>query len=240
MPKNERLKYSLQKNIYIYKKTMNRFNIILSFSLLFAGTTAKAQTDTTDNIFSKVEVEADFKGGNDAWIKFLKKNLNGDIPVDNGAPTGRYTVLVKFVVSKDGSVSNIKALTKNGYGTEEEVVRIIEKSGQWTPAIQNGKPVNAYRRQPITFLVQEEGFTITTKEPYTLFTGTDNEISVVVSKVKAEDISVSISKGTIIAKGDGKFIVRVPNTDRVTIEITNSKKQDKKIGAASFEVQAPK
>jgi protein TonB len=36
---------------------------------------------------------------------------------------------------------------------EEEVVRIIKKGPKWKPAVQNGKLVNAYRRQPVTFVV---------------------------------------------------------------------------------------
>jgi len=39
---------------------------------------------------------------------------------------------------------------------EEEAVRVIKKGPKWTPAIQNGRQVNAYRKQPITFQVQSE------------------------------------------------------------------------------------
>jgi len=189
-------------------------------------------------VFTKVEVEAGFPGGNTAWINFLKKNLNGDVPVNNDAPSGEYPVVVQFVVGKDGSVTDIRALTKNGYGTEEEVIRIIEKSGKWTPAILNGRPVNAYRKQPVTFLTMEDGFEIKSKVRYTLFTGTDNEITVSADKVKAEDITATISRGTITAKGDGKFIVKVPQTEKVIIELFNAKKKDKKIGAVMFQVKA--
>ena len=38
---------------------------------------------------------------------------------------------------------------------EEEAVKVIKKGPKWTPALQNGRNVNAYRRQPITFQVQE-------------------------------------------------------------------------------------
>jgi protein TonB len=65
-------------------------------------------------------------------------------------------VVVQFIVAKDGTVSDIKALTRYGYGMEQEVVRIIKKSPKWSPAQQNGRTVNAYRKQPITFVVQEE------------------------------------------------------------------------------------
>jgi protein TonB len=109
-----------------------------------------------NKIFEKVEIEAAFQGGESAWRKYLERNLNPSAPVDNGAPEGTYTVYVQFVVSKDGSISDVRALTKHGYGMEEEAVRVIRKGPKWTPAIQNGRQVNAYRKQPITFQVQSE------------------------------------------------------------------------------------
>ncbi len=109
-----------------------------------------------NKIFEKVEIEAAFPGGESSWRKYLERNLNPSAPVDNGAPEGTYTVYVQFVVSKDGSISDVRALTKHGYGMEEEAVRVIKKGPKWTPAIQNGRQVNAYRKQPITFQVQSE------------------------------------------------------------------------------------
>jgi len=35
-------------------------------------------------------------------------------------------------------------------------VRVIKKGPQWKPAIQNGRNVKAYRRQPITFQIEEQ------------------------------------------------------------------------------------
>jgi protein TonB len=112
--------------------------------------------DDEGKIFTKVEVEAEFPGGQAAWVNFLKKNLNGDVPTDNGAAEGTYTVTVKFVVSKDGSLSDISCENDPGYGTCQEAIRVLKKTKNWTPAIQNGRNVNAYRRQPITFLVQAQ------------------------------------------------------------------------------------
>jgi periplasmic protein TonB len=34
-------------------------------------------------------------------------------------------------------------------------VRVIKKSGKWTPAIQNGNPVRSYKKQPIIFRIDE-------------------------------------------------------------------------------------
>jgi len=109
-----------------------------------------------NKIFEKVEIEASFTGGESAWKKFLERNLNPNAPVDNGAPEGTYTVYVQFVVSKDGSISDVKALTNHGYGMEAEAMRVIKKGPKWVPAVQNGRQVNAYRKQPITFQVTSE------------------------------------------------------------------------------------
>ncbi|MBS1653528.1 MAG: energy transducer TonB [Bacteroidetes bacterium] len=112
--------------------------------------------DDENKVFEKVEVEASFKGGEGAWRKYLERNLNANTPVDNGAPEGSYTVWVQFIVDKEGNISDVKALTNHGYGMEEEAVRVIKKGPAWVPALQNGRNVKAYRKQPITFVVAAE------------------------------------------------------------------------------------
>jgi protein TonB len=102
-----------------------------------------------------VEIEAQFPGGMDAWRRFLQRNLNSDVPTENGAPAGRYTVVVAFNVDKEGNVSEIEALNDPGYGTAQEAVRVIKKSNQWIPAIQNGQHVGYRQKQVITFEVNE-------------------------------------------------------------------------------------
>lgn len=99
------------------------------------------------------EKEAHFPGTERSWINFLQKNLKPDVPIRNRAPEGTYTVMVQFIVDKEGRVTDIKPLTKFGFGMEEEVVRILQKSPQWVPAIQFGRNVKAYRKQPVTFVV---------------------------------------------------------------------------------------
>ncbi len=91
------------------------------------------------------------------WGKYLQRTLNSSTPVDNGAPSGSYTVVVQFIVDKEGNISEVKPTTSHGYGMEEEAARVIKRGAKWKPAIQNGRQVKAYRKQPITFVVSEEG-----------------------------------------------------------------------------------
>lgn len=103
-----------------------------------------------------VQIQAQFPGGIAAWMKYLERNLRQDIPVDNGAPAGDYKVIVSFIVDKDGSISQVKAENDPGYGIAAEAVRVIQKSGKWTPAIQNGRNVTYRQQQPITFRASEQ------------------------------------------------------------------------------------
>lgn len=222
---------------------MNLLKLIIATFLNLSCCTLFAQVNTTTDTsnsfhFQTVETEASYPGGNEAWKNFLSRSLNSNVPNKNNAPIGRYTVYVIFIVDKDGSVSNVKAQTNFGFGMEDEVIRVIEKSGKWNAALQNGKAVKAYRRQPITFVLDSDGFQIVTQEPYTLFANTDNEVAVSVKKIKPADISISVQGGKASLLSEGRFNVRVNKPGRVTITITNNKKDDKEIGTASFEVKA--
>ena len=39
---------------------------------------------------------------------------------------------------------------------DSAAVEVIKKVPKWDPAIQNGNIVTAYKKQPITFIVQEQ------------------------------------------------------------------------------------
>lgn len=112
--------------------------------------------EETDKVFTSVQIPSTFPGGPDAWVKFLSRNLNRDLPVENGAPTGIYKVIVSFIVERDGSIRDVKAENDPGYGTAAEAVRVIQKGPKWTPAIQNNFKVIYRHKQVIGFQVTDE------------------------------------------------------------------------------------
>lgn len=126
---------------------------------LLIGVYANAQeivaTDTTNKVFSKVEKVASFPGGLPGWREYLINNLNADVPVKNGAPAGKYTILVQFKVCTDGSLCDIEAINNPGFGLTDEAIRVIKESGNWVPAEQFGRKVKSYYKQPISFMVEE-------------------------------------------------------------------------------------
>ncbi|QEC66532.1 energy transducer TonB [Panacibacter ginsenosidivorans] len=115
----------------------------------------KAQEEDYDKEFKTVQIEAKFPGGQAAWIKYLQRNLNSDTPVENGAPPGNYTVIVSFLVDKNGNISEVQPLNDPGYGTAAEAVRVIKKGPAWSPAVQNGRNVIYRQKQSVTFQVAE-------------------------------------------------------------------------------------
>lgn len=57
---------------------------------------------------------------------------------------------VRFVVEKDGTVSNIQALSGADI-LQKEAIRVIKLSNQWEPATMGALKVRAYKIQPIVF-----------------------------------------------------------------------------------------
>ncbi|MGJ7031581.1 energy transducer TonB [Niabella hirudinis] len=115
-----------------------------------ASDTIPPQKVREPDIFTKTEKDASYDGN---WVHFLTMNLQGETPVKSGAKPGKYTVVMQFIVDTNGDVSDIKAIKDPGFGTAEEAARVIKISGKWIPAMQNSRPVKAYRKQPITFVV---------------------------------------------------------------------------------------
>ena len=85
-------------------------------------------------IWTKVEIKSAFPDGDSSWIQSLEKRLNQSLTFRNGAKKGKYTVSVKFIISKDGSLCEIMCDKDPGFGMCEEVVRVLKKTAKWTPA----------------------------------------------------------------------------------------------------------
>jgi hypothetical protein len=88
------------------------------------------------------------------YRRFLERNIKPDGLVKSGLPKGTYTVMIRFMVDRDGSITNVTPLTRFGYGLEEMVADVIKRSPHWIPGRVHGRPVRSYHTQPITLSVQ--------------------------------------------------------------------------------------
>lgn len=104
-------------------------------------------------VFTTVEENPSFPGGVKALFAFVGKNLKYPIAAQEANVSGK--VFVKFVVRKDGTVSDIKVMQGIGFGCDEETVRVIAQMPKWSPGKQNGKPVSVYFTMPVNFVIEE-------------------------------------------------------------------------------------
>ncbi|MBE7172222.1 MAG: energy transducer TonB [Williamsia sp.] len=115
----------------------------------------KKVEEDLEKTFIIVEIESKYPGGSSAWMRYLNKTFRYPASAQEIGIQG--TVVVQFIVDKEGNVSNVEAIDGPPTGgLREEAVRVIQKSGKWEPAVQNGRKVKSYKKQPITFRLEAE------------------------------------------------------------------------------------
>jgi len=110
---------------------------------------------STDSVYSREEIEASYPGGESAWRKYIVSGLQkyaDEIYKDNVFGS----CIVKFIVNKEGKVTEAEATNMKGSKLAQVAVRIIKSSPKWNPASQYGRKVNAYRLQPVTLLAPDQ------------------------------------------------------------------------------------
>ena len=152
---------------------MNKMKaFVLAVFVIVYSTSCFAQEDSSNHkstddvvIFEKVQQPAEFPGGIEGWSKYLQSKLNARlgtkyIPLVKGQKTAKATVVVDFIIDKDGNVSDVhaeKTIPSDVHpALINEAIRVIEKGPKWIPAKQNGKLVKYRHRQNITWQVMEE------------------------------------------------------------------------------------
>ncbi|MDR2511848.1 MAG: energy transducer TonB [Bacteroidales bacterium] len=95
---------------------------------------------------------AAYPGGEGARMEFLRNNLHYPaIAIEIGA---QGTVYLRFIVEKDGSLSNVEVVRGIGAGCDEEALRVAKLMPKWTPGKNNGLPVRSYFSMPIKFTLK--------------------------------------------------------------------------------------
>ena len=127
-------------------------SLLLLTVCLYAQDTTGTEKDVT---FTSIQIEAQFPGGQDAWIAFLTNHIHPTVAADHKAPLGRYTVTVSFLVDETGKVSEVQVINDPGYGTANDVLKAFKHIPNWTPATLNGKAVTYRQKQNIVYQVTD-------------------------------------------------------------------------------------
>ncbi len=103
-------------------------------------------------IFFRAEVMPEFPGGEQAMFAYLGRTINYPrIALEYGIEG---TVIVGFVIERDGSVSNVEVLRGMGHGLDEEAVRAIKSMPAWNPGRMGTQPVRVRYTVPVVFRIR--------------------------------------------------------------------------------------
>ena len=105
-----------------------------------------------NKVFDVVEEQPSFPGGQGALMQWLRDNIKYPVIAAENGIEGR--VIVQFVVSKTGSISDVRVARGVDPSLDKEAVRVVSNMPKWTPGKQNGTTVNVRYTLPVTFKLQ--------------------------------------------------------------------------------------
>lgn len=111
------------------------------------GSGTGANTDPEPVDF--VEQMPQFPGGQSALMSYLGSNIRYPVMAIENEIEGR--VVVRFVVGKDGNISNVQVIKQLDPSCDKEAVRVVKSMPQWVAGRQNGHPVAVYFTLPVIF-----------------------------------------------------------------------------------------
>ena len=130
---------------------MRRVFLFIICIFLFTGVNAVAQdTKNADPRYLELDEHPTFKGGGPnnfaTWaamhVKYPKYAKEAGI---------EGTVIVHFVIDRNGKISEAHVHESVHPVLDEEAVRVVMKSPKWKPAKKDGKPVKVSYTLPIVF-----------------------------------------------------------------------------------------
>jgi len=141
-------------NLQIVTSIKNNLAVSVLISLMFLipiNSDGKINTHSTiqqsqihinggiDTVKNTIDIDAHYPGGKAAWNLFFKNNFKyRAYDIKNGI---NGMVIVHFIISENGHISNAKILSGVDRTNDREVLRVINIMPDWIPVLENGKPV---------------------------------------------------------------------------------------------------
>ena len=108
-----------------------------------------AERKDTINVYDCVEQMPSFPGGSQKLKEFIEENLRYPKELEESCVQGR--VIVRFIVERNGKLSNVKVVKSVHPVLDKEALRIVKLMPRWIPGRQNGITVRVKCYIPIIF-----------------------------------------------------------------------------------------
>lgn len=106
-----------------------------------------------DKVFIKVEDMPQFRGGDLAkFRKYVMSRLKYPPAAAQNGIEGKVTI--HFIVDENGNVTNVEVYASVHPALDQEALRVVKDSPQWTPGKQRGKAVKVAYYLPVSFVLQ--------------------------------------------------------------------------------------
>jgi protein TonB len=148
---------------YFCDVKMKRLAIIFSVFFFLSNKAVVMAQATDDKPYVLAAQMPQFPGGSDAMIEFIQEHLEYPMAEKKAGIQG--TIMMQFIVEKDGSLSDIKAIktVDKGENLVKEATRVINLMPKWKPGVQDGQNVRVYKNVPFYFILAPKKQTNTTQ-----------------------------------------------------------------------------
>ena len=145
----------LANYVYVFKKGDNDIYSKKEQNEKESKSKEEQNESESNKIFNgdDVDQKPSFPGGTNAFNTFIVSNLKYPVVAQENGIQGR--VVVKFIVEKDGSISNVEVDRSVDPSLDNEAMRVIKNMPKWIPGQINGKAVKVECSYPFVFRLQQ-------------------------------------------------------------------------------------
>ena len=145
----------LANYVYVFKKGDNDIYSKKEQNEKESKSKEEQNESESNKIFNgdDVDQQPSFPGGTNAFNTFIVSNLKYPVVAQENGIQGR--VVVKFIVEKDGSISNVEVDRSVDPSLDNEAMRVIKNMPKWIPGQINGKAVKVECSYPFVFRLQQ-------------------------------------------------------------------------------------
>lgn len=119
---------------------------------------ARKELANSGMVYPYIDSSPGYPGGDTRWSQYvntadlMKETISK--AREQKVPSGRYTVVVRFAVNADSTLSDLKVVGKKaGYGFDEAAIKLVQGSGKWIPAHVEGKHIKSQLQLPVNFTI---------------------------------------------------------------------------------------
>ncbi len=122
--------------------------------IVVAPVVTQVEEEEIDEVisFAKIEQKPEFPGGDAAMMKFIASSIKYPTKAAEMGIDG--TVVIQFVIGKDGKVADAKVVRGKDPLLDKEALRVVNSMPVWKPGKQGGKAVRVAYTLPVKFKLQ--------------------------------------------------------------------------------------